>query len=59
MAKGEFFCIEGRLHRHDPQYDDPELTTDRGQCPDCSGKGCGDEPVSKGHARPEDDRDGR
>lgn len=28
--------------RHDPQDDDPELETDVGQCPDCSGDGCGD-----------------
>ena len=49
MAKGDLRCIEGRLFRHDPQYDDPDLETDIGQCPDCSGDGCGDggEPVSK------------
>lgn len=42
-------CIEGRLFRHDPQHDDPYLETDVGECPDCSGDGCGDagEPVSK------------
>lgn len=42
-------CVNGRLFRHDPQFDDPELETDRGECPDCSGDGCGDdgEPVSK------------
>lgn len=39
--------------RHDPQDDDPDLETDVGECPDCSGDGCGDwngdypEPVSK------------
>lgn len=33
-------CVEGRLLRHDPQPDDPELMTDRGECPDCEGKGC-------------------
>lgn len=50
--KGDLFCIDGRLHRHDPQFDDPELTTDIGECPDCSGDGCDDEgePVSK-HGR--------
>lgn len=51
--RGEHFCIDGRLMRHDPQPDDPEMMTDRGQCPDCSGDGCGDEPgeaVSK-HGR--------
>lgn len=42
--KGDFYCIDGRLCRHDPQSDDPELMTDRGECPDCSGDGCGDEP---------------
>jgi len=49
MAKGDLRCIEGRLFRHDPQHDDPYLETDVGQCPDCSGSGCGDdgEPVSK------------
>jgi hypothetical protein len=35
--------------RHDPQDDDPYLETDMGECPDCSGNGCGesDEPVQK------------
>ena len=37
-------CIDGRIFRHDPQPDDPELETDIGQCPDCSGDGCGDGP---------------
>ncbi len=47
--KGDIRCIEGRLYRHDPQWDDPDLETDVGQCPDCSGDGCADsdEPVSK------------
>ena len=47
--KGDLRCIEGRLFRHDPQYDDPDLETDVGECPDCSGDGCVDdgEPVSK------------
>lgn len=37
--KGDLRCIDGRLFRHDPQYDDPELETDIGECPDCSGEG--------------------
>ena len=47
--KGDLRCIGGRLFRHDPQSDDPDLETDVGQCPDCSGDGCDDagEPVSK------------
>lgn len=47
--KGDLRCIEGTLYRHDPQYDDPDLETAVGTCPDCSGKGCGEdgEPVSK------------
>lgn len=46
--KGQITCVEGRLMRHDPQPDDPYLETDIGQCPDCSGDGCGDdEPVVK------------
>lgn len=38
--KGDLRCIEGRLFRHDPQHDDPDLETDVGQCPDCEGDGC-------------------
>lgn len=47
--KGDLRCVEGHLFRHDPQSDDPDLETDVGQCPDCSGEGCGDdgEPVNK------------
>ncbi len=45
--KGDLYCVEGRLLRHDPQFDDPDLQTDVGQCPDCSGDGCDDEPVAK------------
>ena len=45
--KGDLRCIDGRLWRHDPQFDDPDLETDIGICPDCSGHGCKDEPVSK------------
>jgi hypothetical protein len=41
--KGDLRCVEGRLLRHDPQWDDPELETDVGLCPDCSGQGCGDD----------------
>ena len=41
--KGDLRCIEGRLFRHDPQWDDPDLETDVGQCPDCSGEGWGDD----------------
>jgi hypothetical protein len=33
-------CLEGRLLRHDPQFDDPDLETDIGECPACRGKGC-------------------
>lgn len=33
-------CVDGRLYRHDPQHDDPDLETDVGACPDCDGKGC-------------------
>jgi len=33
-------CIDGRLMRHDPQPDDPNLETDIGKCPECDGKGC-------------------
>lgn len=48
--KGDLRCVEGRLFRHDPQHDDPYLETDVGQCPDCSGDGCGDddEPIRYG-----------
>lgn len=47
--KGDLRCIDGRLMRHDPQSDDPDLETDIGTCPDCSGDGCGDddEPAEK------------
>lgn len=47
--QGDIRCVEGRLFRHDPQSDDPYLETDIGECPDCSGDGCGDdgEPVEK------------
>ncbi len=53
IVKGDLYCLSGRLMRHDPQDDDPDLETDIGECPDCSGDGCGDwngdypEPVSK------------
>lgn len=47
--KGDLTCVGGRIMRHDPQPDDPDLETDIGQCPDCSGQGCGEcgEPVPK------------
>ena len=45
--KGDIRCLYGRLMRHDPQDDDPYLETDRGECPDCRGRGCSDEPVEK------------
>ena len=38
--RGDIRCIDGRLWRHDPQDDDPELETDVGKCEDCGGKGC-------------------
>ena len=41
--RGDIRCVEGTLYRHDPQWDDPDLETAIGQCPDCSGQGCGDE----------------
>ena len=28
--------------RHDPQPDDPDFETDRGECPVCNGDGCED-----------------
>ena len=40
--KGDLTCVGGRLMRHDPQDDDPDLETDVGECPDCSGDGCGE-----------------
>lgn len=44
--KGDLRCIDGRLWRHCPFPDDPDYESDVGQCPDCSGDGCG-EPVEK------------
>lgn len=40
-------CVDGRLMRHDPQPDDPDLETDRGVCPECDGKGCDDQAESR------------
>lgn len=37
--KGDTRCVEGRLMRHDPQFDDPDLETDISECPECEGKG--------------------
>lgn len=45
--KGDLRCVEGRIMRHDPQFDDPDLETDIAECPDCSGQGCDDDPVPK------------
>lgn len=42
--KGDTRCVEGRLMRHDPQHDDPDLETDIGKCPECDGKHCAIEP---------------
>ena len=36
--KGDIRCYDGRLMRHDPQTDDPDLETDIGECPDCSAR---------------------
>jgi hypothetical protein len=33
-------CVDGRLMRHHPQLDDPDLETDIGLCSICNGKGC-------------------
>ncbi len=33
-------CVDGRVMRHDPQPDDPNLETDIGQCEECGGDGC-------------------
>jgi hypothetical protein len=33
-------CVEGRVYRHDPQHDDPDLETDIGICNECGGRGC-------------------
>ena len=39
MARGDIRCIDGRLYRHDPQHDDPDLETDVGACKECGGEG--------------------
>jgi len=36
--KGDIRCVGGRLMRHDPQFDDPDLETDIGECQECEGK---------------------
>lgn len=46
-------CVDGRLMRHDPQPDDPNLETDRGICPDCGGRGC-EAPKAMGVSRMSD-----
>ena len=33
-------CVDGRLMRSDPQFDDPYLETDIGECEVCEGEGC-------------------
>lgn len=33
--KGDIRCVEGRLWRHDPQHDDPDLETNVGACDGC------------------------
>lgn len=35
-------CVDGRMMRHDPQPDDPNLETDIGKCEVCEGEGCDD-----------------
>ena len=40
MGKGDTRCDDGRLMRHDPQFDDPYLETGMGKCPECDGFGC-------------------
>ena len=40
--KSNLRCLEGRLWRHAPQWDDPYLETEIGECPECRGKGCDD-----------------
>lgn len=32
-------CVDGRMMRHDPQPDDPNLETDVGECTVCDGTG--------------------
>ena len=51
--KGDLRCVDGRLMRHDPQMDDPDLETDRGVCPDCDGRGC-ELPKAQGVSRLDD-----
>ena len=41
--RGDLHCINGRLMRSDYADDGPELVTDIGQCPDCSGDGCSED----------------
>jgi len=51
--KGDLRCLDGRLMRHDPQPDDPDLEADRGVCPDCGGRGC-EPPKAQGISRMSD-----
>ena len=34
--KDDIRCVDGRLMKHNPQYDDPDLETDCGLCPECA-----------------------
>ncbi|HEX4112728.1 MAG TPA: hypothetical protein VH020_09355 [Stellaceae bacterium] len=47
---GDARCIDGRLMRHDPQHDDPDLETELGACPECDGKGRNCEDCGAAHA---------
>lgn len=44
---GPVRCLDGRLWRHDPQFDDPDLETDVGPCPNCQGYGCDEDGESR------------
>lgn len=33
--KDDIRCVNGRLMRHSPKYDDPDLEIDCGPCPEC------------------------
>lgn len=42
--RGDLRCVDGRIFEHRPGHDDPDYEVDVGECPDCSGGGCGDGP---------------
>jgi hypothetical protein len=44
-VRGDVRCLDGRLFRHDPQWDDPDLETDVGACAGCDLCEPDDEPV--------------